>query len=153
MSTRISPPPSAGPGSAADLFAGTAFDARPGRACHSLVRRMPEGLTTDRITARLTAAQEAGALPADLRLWVEDMATAAADPAAEALRTREASRTVDRGGRLRLVLLSYADGVADLVLVAHRRAVDSAELDLVARILAGAADAGGRPAGPGDPAR
>ncbi|MFE5909376.1 non-ribosomal peptide synthetase [Streptomyces wedmorensis] len=153
MSTRISPPPSAGPGSAADLFAGTAFDARPGRACHSLVRRMPEGLTTDRITARLTAAQEAGALPAGLRLWVEDVATAAADPAAEALRTREASRTVDRGGRLRLVLLSYADGVADLVLVAHRRAVDSAELDLVARILAGSADAGGRPAGPGDPAR
>ncbi len=154
MSTRISPPPTAGPmGSAADFFAGTAFDARPARACHSLVRRMPEGLTADRITGLLTAAQEAGALPADLRLWVEGVATAAAAPASEALRAREGSRTVGHGARLRMVLLSYADGVADLVLVAHRRAVDSAGLDLVGRILSGAADDGARLAGRGEPAR
>ncbi|MGW1807059.1 amino acid adenylation domain-containing protein [Streptomyces sp. NPDC002078] len=150
MATRISPPPTAGPGSAADFFAGTTFDARPARACHSLVRRMPEGLTADRITERLTAAQAAGALPADLRLWVDDVATAAADPASEALRAREGSRAVGHGGRLRVVLLSYADGAADLVLVAHRRAVDIAGLDLVARILSGTADDAGRLTGPGD---
>ncbi|MFF3210152.1 amino acid adenylation domain-containing protein [Streptomyces sp. NPDC002886] len=154
MSTRISPPPTAGPmGSAAEFFAGTAFDARPARACHSLVRRMPEGLTADRVTGLLTAAQEAGALPADLRLWVEDVVTAAADPASEALRAREGSRTVGHGARLRMVLLSYADGPADLVLVAHRRAVDSAGLDLVGRILSGAADDAARLAAPGEPTR
>ncbi|MFG2229839.1 amino acid adenylation domain-containing protein [Streptomyces sp. NPDC048723] len=153
MSTRISPPPTAGPMGAADFFAGTAFDARPARACHSLVRRMPEGLTAERVSERLTAAQEAGALPADLRLWVEDVATTAADPASEALRAREGSRAVGHGGRLRMVLLSYADGVADLVLVAHRRAVDSAGLDLVGRILSGAADDTGRLTVPGDLAR
>ncbi|MFD7734377.1 non-ribosomal peptide synthetase [Kitasatospora phosalacinea] len=150
MSPRISPPPTAGPGSAADLFTGTAFDARPARACHGLVRRMPEGLAADRITERLAAAQRSGALPADLRLWVEDVAAAAADPAAEALRAREAARATGHGARLRAVLLRYADGAADLVLVAHRRAVDSAGLDLVARVLAGAADGAERLAAPGD---
>ncbi|GLW74742.1 hypothetical protein Kpho02_70390 [Kitasatospora phosalacinea] len=150
MSTRISPPPTAGPGSAAAFFAGTTFDARPARACHGLVRRMPEGLTADRIAERLAAAQESGALPADLRLWVEDVATAAADPASEALRVREASRATRHDGRLRAVLLSYADGVVDLVLVAHRRAADSAGLDLVGRILAGAADDTERLTLPGD---
>ncbi|MFC8721991.1 non-ribosomal peptide synthetase [Kitasatospora sp. NPDC057198] len=152
MSTRISPPPTAGPGSAADLFAGTAFDARPARACHALVRRMPEGLTAEAAAERLAAAQRSGTLPADLRLWVEEVAAAAADPASEALRAREAARPTGHGGRLRAVLLRYADGPADLVLVAHRRAADSAGLDLVGRILAGTADADGaqRLTAPGD---
>lgn len=66
------------------------------------------------------------------------MATPAAHPASEALRSRESARY---GNGLRAVLLAYPDGAADLVLVAHRRAVDSAGLDLVARVLAGTADA------------
>ncbi|WCD86483.1 Dimodular nonribosomal peptide synthase [Streptomyces xanthophaeus] len=151
MSTRISPPPTAGPaGSAADFFAGTTFDARPARACHSLVRRMPDGLTAELATGRLAAAQDAGVLPAGLRLWVEDVATPAAHPASEALRSRESARY---GNGLRAVLLAYPDGAADLVLVAHRRAVDSAGLDLVARVLAGTADAAEHLAGPGDAPR
>ncbi|MFP1624869.1 non-ribosomal peptide synthetase [Streptomyces sp. 5K101] len=114
------------------------------------MRRLPEGLTAERVAERLAAAQASGALPTDLRLWVEDVITAADAPASQALLARERSRALGHGTWLRTVLLAYAEGGADLVLVAHRRAVDSAGLDLVGDILSGTDDGTARLAGPGD---
>ncbi|OKJ92540.1 amino acid adenylation protein [Streptomyces sp. CB03234] len=59
---------------------------------------------------------------AGARLWVEDVPDGAESPDAARARERELSRPADpaTGPGLRAVLLRYADGGADLVVVAHR---------------------------------
>jgi hypothetical protein len=76
------------------------------RLCQALVVRVPD----------------ADSVMPDPRLWVEDVPGDAASAVAAQRRERELSRPADpRTGRgLRTVLLRYPDGLADLVVVAHR---------------------------------
>jgi amino acid adenylation domain-containing protein len=62
-------------------------------------------------------------------LWVDDLPFPAADPRAERRRTAELTRPATG---FRRVLLRYADGRADLVLVADRRSLDRAALHRLA---------------------
>ena len=80
----------------------------------------------------------AGAPERRPRLWCEAVRHLAGTDRAERLLRRELHRPVDETGpALRAVLLRYADGVADLVLVARREVLDPESLRLVARTLTG----------------
>lgn len=84
--------------------------------CHALRIRLGPPVDDETVGARLAA--HAGAA----RLWVEPVPDDADSPAAARRRDRELSRPVAAG--LRAVLIRYADGPADLVLVARRDAWD-----------------------------
>ncbi|CAL9648912.1 non-ribosomal peptide synthetase [Streptomyces sp. enrichment culture] len=87
-----------------------------GRLCQALAVRLHKGADTERLRARLES-RGGGA-----RLWVEDFDEAADGLRATARRERELSRPADprTGPGLRAVLLRYADGTSDLIVVAHR---------------------------------
>jgi amino acid adenylation domain-containing protein len=89
-----------------------------GRLCQALVTRMGAG-DEDRLRANVERAT-------GTRLWVQDVAGPAESGIAERRRDRELSRPVDpqAGPGVRVVLLRYADGLADLVVVAHRAVAD-----------------------------
>ncbi|MGV9809935.1 amino acid adenylation domain-containing protein [Micromonospora chersina] len=126
--------------------------------CHALRIRLGPPVDDETVGARLAA--HAGAA----RLWVEPVPDDADSPAAARRRDRELSRPVAAG--LRAVLIRYADGPADLVLVARRDAWDPPALRRLGAAFRGgtadpaptpatdrpAAPAGGGPAwGLGDP--
>ncbi|MFE6700428.1 amino acid adenylation domain-containing protein [Streptomyces sp. NPDC057718] len=93
------------------------------RSCHSLVVRVPGPVDAAALEGRLRAGA-AGVWPqwaARLRLWVETLPHGADRPAARDRVAAESERPLHADGPpLRAVLLRYADGDADLVLVARR---------------------------------
>ncbi|MDQ1743976.1 MAG: hypothetical protein QOE23_2315 [Pseudonocardiales bacterium] len=88
--------------------------AAAGRLCQALAARL-EGADESRLAERVAACT-------GTRLWMEQVPGAADSPAATRRRERELSRPVDpqTGPGVRVLLLRYADGPADLVVVAHR---------------------------------
>ncbi|NGN63414.1 amino acid adenylation domain-containing protein [Streptomyces sp. A7024] len=119
------------------LFAHAEFDAHPARSCHSLIRRLPAGTDAETVRANLTALTERHPVLGDMQLFDEALDVGAEHTAAHRRRTREAGRAVNGSPVIvRAVVLGYADGAADLVLVAHRRAVDRRALDQLATALA-----------------
>jgi hypothetical protein len=112
------------------FFAHPEYGTRPERATHGLVVPIPAG-------ARGLAAV-AGLLVdgTPVRAWSQTVAVARRHHLAAQLRKRELHRPVPGAG-VRPVLLGYADGRADLVLTAHRTALDAAGLDRLARELTG----------------
>ncbi|MFE3498981.1 amino acid adenylation domain-containing protein [Kitasatospora sp. NPDC059160] len=141
------PPPVAGPptGTGHDrahpgLPSGLRLPAQ-GRACHGVIARLPGTPGPDDTGRRL--AQAARRLPelGSPRLWETRVATTRDDPGAAARARRELLRPVhDERSPLRAVRLTYADGTADLVLVALRHLVPRALLEqLAGALLTGAA--------------
>ncbi|WP_103341284.1 non-ribosomal peptide synthetase [Amycolatopsis sp. CA-126428] len=123
-------------------------DVAPAAASHSLVRPLP---TAADPATRLAAL----ALPPGIRLWEEEVPVAAADPLAAHRRARESRRPVD-GVRTpaRVLVLRYAGGAADLVVVAHRAVFDGQALATFADALTGAGvvpEVRGLGAGPATP--
>ncbi|MGI5192935.1 amino acid adenylation domain-containing protein [Streptomyces sp. CA-288835] len=118
------------------FFAGNAYTADPARACHSLIRRLPTGIDSMAVRANLKTLAEQHAVLRDIQVFDEVLHVRSDDVVADARRTREACRGVG-GARLvaRVVVLGYADGAADLVLVADRRVVDRRALDQLATAL------------------
>ncbi len=78
--------------------------------------------------------QPGGAQISAARLWTECVAAASESPMATSRRVREMNRPVEgvAGPGWRAVVLEYEDGVADLVLVAHRAVLDAWSLALLA---------------------
>ncbi|MFD7453906.1 amino acid adenylation domain-containing protein [Kitasatospora sp. NPDC059827] len=121
-----------------------------GRACHGVIARLPgtpgtpgsDG-TPGPDDTRRRLEQAARRLPelGSPRLWETRVPTTRDDPRAAARARRELLRPVhDERSPLRAVRLTYADGTADLVLVALRRLVPRALLEQVAgALLTGAA--------------
>ncbi|MGW2933700.1 amino acid adenylation domain-containing protein [Streptomyces sp. NPDC001156] len=99
----------------------------PGAQCHA-VRVSVTGLGVQRLEERLAVA-------GPWRLWADDVPAAPAQPLAVRRREAELHRPVTRG--VRCVLLRYADGTADLVVVAHRDRLDGAGLRHLAEVLTG----------------
>jgi amino acid adenylation domain-containing protein len=124
----------------------------PGAVCHALSVRLAGGLPADgpdalarrfadRAAALLPAAGTAALFRGAARLWTERVPCRSDASAAQRWRTRELVRPVvaHRDAPVRGVLLHYADGVADLVVVAHRAALGAAALrGFVAELLGGA---------------
>ncbi|MEU1516137.1 amino acid adenylation domain-containing protein [Streptomyces sp. NPDC005811] len=99
----------------------------PGAQCHA-VRVPAAGTDVRRLRERLAAA-------GPWRLWTDDVPAAPAAPLAARRREAELRRPVAR--EVRCVLLRYADGTADLVLVAHRDRLDGAGLRHLSEVLTG----------------
>jgi amino acid adenylation domain-containing protein len=119
------------------FFARAEFGADPSRACHSLTRRLPAGTDAVAVRANLAGLMERQPALKDMHLFDETLDVGADDPVARRRLAREAGRAVNGAPVLaRAVVLDYADGAADLVLVAHRRAVDRRALDQLASALA-----------------
>ena len=82
-------------------------------------------------------------------LWTEALPYAAGDPRADALRRRAASRPfAAQGAPVRVLLLTYADRVQDLVVSARPATLDEAGLTDVACLLAGDGSVEGWPQAP-----
>ncbi|MEU7135932.1 amino acid adenylation domain-containing protein [Streptomyces sp. NPDC046261] len=110
------------------------------RACHSLTVRADRPLDTAQAARRL---QDATAL----RLWTLRLPVDSQDPAGRARVRAEAQRPVrPDGGPLRAVLVEYADGLADLVLVAARSLVPLETLEQLAALVLDGPDSAGEPA-------
>ncbi|GGV78690.1 hypothetical protein GCM10010294_48220 [Streptomyces griseoloalbus] len=115
--------------------------APPGASCHALRVRLAAGPPADgpdgpaarfaALAAALPAATgSAAVLPGTARLWTERVPCRADAPAAERWRARELARPLPahQDAPVRAVLLHYADGVTDLIVVARRAALDTAAL-------------------------
>ncbi|MFE2184742.1 amino acid adenylation domain-containing protein [Streptomyces sp. NPDC059455] len=105
----------------------------PGRGCHALIARLPGSVQARQVHRGWEEAAQRW--PALLRspLWETSVPAPQNAPAARERARREALRPV-LGARspLRAVLLRYADGVADLVLVADHSRVPRVVLDQIA---------------------
>ncbi|MFE0447517.1 amino acid adenylation domain-containing protein [Streptomyces fungicidicus] len=113
--------------------------AAAGPSCHALRVRL--------------AAGSAALSPGAVRLWTERVPCRADEPAAERWRARELARPLPAGPDTlaRAVLLRYADGAADLIVVAHRATTNTEALHALAAGILG--DTGtGSAAGPAGPA-
>ena len=95
-------------------------------AMHSLTVRFP------RPTHDAFAVSAANAAALGVSLWREQIPFPAAHPAADALRRREARRPLHGGQRLRMLVLEYDCGAADLILVARRAHLTEAQLRTLA---------------------
>ncbi len=101
------------------MSSNTAADA--GRACHGVAVRLGSRVRPEDLHARLAQAADRQPALKGLRLWSEATGLSSEDPRASRRRKAELSRSPAPGGLgVRAVLLTYQDGPADLVLVAHR---------------------------------
>jgi amino acid adenylation domain-containing protein len=116
-----------------------------GAACHALRVRLTAGAAADgpdavaaRFTALTAGTGPSAAFPA--RLWTERVPCGADAPAARRWRDRELGRPLPahRDAPVRAVLLQYADGATDLVVVADRAALDTTALHAFTARLLGA---------------
>ncbi|MFJ5270398.1 non-ribosomal peptide synthetase [Streptomyces sp. NPDC088358] len=98
-----------------------------GAQCHA-VRVRVTGLGAQQLKDRLAAA-------GPWRLWSDDVPAGPAQPLAVRRREAELRRAVTDG--VRCVLLRYADGTADLVVVAHRTRLDGPGLRHLTEVLTG----------------
>ncbi|WP_243082000.1 amino acid adenylation domain-containing protein [Streptomyces sp. 891-h] len=103
-----------------------------GRLCQALALRLHCGAEPERLRGDLAR------LANGARLWVEEIPDGADSRLAEVRRERELSRPADprTGPGVRAVLLRYADGTEELVVVAHRAVAEPYDL---ARALLGEA--------------
>ncbi|MFK0174182.1 amino acid adenylation domain-containing protein [Streptomyces sp. NPDC090306] len=107
---------------------------------HALAVRLPAGTDADAMAEALAKAVRlwwpdvVDRLP---RLWIDEVAARASAQAARRRLEAELHRpaTGKFGPLFRAVLLRYADGLADLVLVAHRTVLDAPSLRLIADVL------------------
>ncbi|MFK4151404.1 amino acid adenylation domain-containing protein [Streptomyces fungicidicus] len=117
--------------------------AAAGPSCHALRVRLAAG----------SAALSSGAV----RLWTERVPCRADEPAAERWRARELARPLPAGPDTpaRAVLLRYADGAADLIVVAHRATTNTEALHALAAGILGDTGTGSAAgsAGPADALR
>ncbi|HST46744.1 amino acid adenylation domain-containing protein [Jatrophihabitans sp.] len=90
-----------------------------GRLCQSVLARLDPGADLEGLAERVSRAT-------GTRLWQEWVSGPADSGAAAQRRDRELARPADpaTGPGVRVVLLRYADQVADLVVVAHRAVAD-----------------------------
>ncbi|MFE9994343.1 amino acid adenylation domain-containing protein [Streptomyces avermitilis] len=113
-------------------------DCPPSGHTHAWRVRLPEGADTVRLSHLLDTAvspwwPEATARPT---LWSEPVPAAAGSTIADRRLRAELHRPLGTGqAPLRVVLLAYADGRTDLILVAHRGFLDAASLRHVADVL------------------
>ncbi|MET9563704.1 hypothetical protein [Streptomyces tauricus] len=106
------------------------------RACHSLVVRAPGPLDEAALRQHLAVTATRHPCLVPLRVWITPVPMGHTDSRARDLVRGEALRPIGPGRHpIRAVVVSYADGVADLVLVAVRSAVPYPVLGPLAALL------------------
>ncbi|UOZ02722.1 amino acid adenylation domain-containing protein [Amycolatopsis sp. WQ 127309] len=114
----------------------------PRASCHALRVRLPHPPADAEPAFRAAATTWWPAHPP--RLWLDPVPAPAGSPAADRRLHAELHRPIEPGGPvLRAVCLVYADGSADLVLVARRQALDLTSLRLIADVVTGTRAAAG----------
>ncbi|WP_009472791.1 non-ribosomal peptide synthetase [Rhodococcus sp. JVH1] len=111
---------------------------------HAMTVRVPRGVSSDMLAVRWGTASrrwwERATRPS--RLWVVDVPAGSASEEARRRLAAECRRPVAVDGpAVRAVVMQYLDQVADLVVVADRRDLDTASLTLVCDVLVGVRDA------------
>ncbi|MFF4042817.1 amino acid adenylation domain-containing protein [Streptomyces sp. NPDC001816] len=101
------------------------------RDCHALRVRLARPADPEPLARRLAAFEGRA------RLWVEDVPSARDEPEAVRRRARELARPAAARFGLRVVLLGYTGGEADLLLVAHRAVFGRRSLNALARAVLG----------------
>ncbi|MEA2688045.1 MAG: hypothetical protein QOD51_652, partial [Candidatus Eremiobacteraeota bacterium] len=126
------------PTPASEIFGRPEFIEQPWRACHALVRRLGPSTGPETVAARFAAAGgEAEPLLRGFTLWTETLDSPADSPLSVERREREVSRSVSpRLARGRIVVLAYADGICDLIVVAHRAHAHAGDLHRIGGLLA-----------------
>jgi amino acid adenylation domain-containing protein len=121
---------------ARQFFSQPVYARQPGPACHSVVVQVPRAVNLADVRSNFDQlAAESPAMGAG-RLWVERIEYSGVDPAAIPRREREARRPLAPAGPpVRSLVLSFGDGMADLVLVAHRGVCGRADLDTLATLM------------------
>ncbi|MGW2559523.1 non-ribosomal peptide synthetase [Streptomyces sp. NPDC001514] len=113
-----------------------------GAQCHAVrVRLTGPGPGVPAVSVEVLGARLAAAGP--WRLWVDEVPAGAAEPLAARRREAELNRPA---ADVRCVLLRYADGAADLVVVADRARLDRSGLRLLTGVLRGTRPAEACPA-------
>lgn len=112
--------------------------------CHGLRVRLADRRGADALSSRF-AACVAGArlMPGEATFWREDLQITSVQPAADRLRSLELNRPLPARSVLRVVVLAFADGIVDLILIASRRFIDGPALRAVASELIGLNTGGG----------
>ncbi|MCG6495247.1 amino acid adenylation domain-containing protein [Kitasatospora sp. A2-31] len=105
------------------------------RACHSLTARARLPITPEAVRDHARKGAADHPVLDSLRIWHETVPAACDEPAAQARTRAEAERPLQPGGSLRAVLLTYTDGVCDLVLVGRRTELTGQELHELAALL------------------
>ncbi|GAA5039860.1 amino acid adenylation domain-containing protein [Thermocatellispora tengchongensis] len=122
------------------------------RMCHGIAVRLPRMPEMEEVRANL--ARAAGQVPAlkSLRVWAEPVAFPAGDARSARRRATELRRApAPEGPGLRAVFLEYADGPAELVIVAHRAVLTRDGLRGLAGVLTGSGGPAGEPPTPAGP--
>ena len=107
---------------------------------HAMTVRVPRGVSSDMLAVRWGTASrcwwERATRPT--RLWVVDVPAGSASEEARRRLAAECRRPVAVDGpAVRAVVMQYLDQVADLVVIADRRDLDTASLTLVCDVLVG----------------
>lgn len=92
-------------------------------ACHSLMTRLPGKPDVTAVRQHLALAAGRWSWLTGIPVWESHQPWPSSHERAGVLAQREAVRPVDASRRLRIVLVTYADSAADLVLVADRSCV------------------------------
>ncbi|MFB6562362.1 non-ribosomal peptide synthetase [Streptomyces sp. NPDC056400] len=99
------------------------------RACHSLVLHIPYPVSPEELRRDAPAALARTTGLAEIRMWVEPVASATAGEAVRDRLRREAGRPLAPSGPpVRMVLLHHRDGDAHLILTARRAVVNARAL-------------------------
>ena len=120
-----------------ELFRHREYLMQSGRVCHSVSKRLDPQLNATLLIATFDGLkQNQNPIAEHFNLWTETLISSSDELISIAYKERELTRLVNLEYSVgRIVVLTYADGVSDLIVVAHRARTDLAVLHQIIMLL------------------